>query len=77
VLERINEDFEFEWNLAATPLVAIYPRPGRNRVPCEQCEAFESFSMNPLEFIDRDRHAAVPNTVHARRRPAQLGDLPA
>ncbi len=69
LLERIDDDFEFDWTRSRGPLAAIYRGPdGLTEFLREQWETFESFAMEPSEFIDRGRHVVVPNTVRARGR---------
>jgi ketosteroid isomerase-like protein len=69
LLERIDDDFEFDWTRSRGPLAAIHRGPeGLAEFLREQWETFESFSMEPREFIDRGRHVVVPNTVRARGR---------
>jgi ketosteroid isomerase-like protein len=68
-LERIDDDFEFDWTRSRGPLAAVYRGPaGLTEFLREQWETFESFVMKPSEFIDRGQHVVVPNTVHARGR---------
>ena len=69
LLERIDDDFVFDWTRSRGPLAAIYRGPdGLTEFLREQWETFESFLMEALEFIDRGRHVVVPNTVRAQGR---------
>ena len=69
LLERIDDDFEFDWTRSRGPLAGIYRGPeGLTEFIGEQWSTFEEFSMEPADFIDRGRHVVVPNTVHARGR---------
>jgi ketosteroid isomerase-like protein len=69
LLKRIDDDFEFDWTRSRGPLAAIYRgRDGLAEFLREQWETFERFVVEPSEFIDRGRHAVVPNTVHVRGR---------
>jgi ketosteroid isomerase-like protein len=69
LLEHIDDDFEFDWTRSRGPLAAIYRgRDGLTEFLREQWETFETFVMEPSEFIDRGRHVIVPNTVRAQGR---------
>jgi ketosteroid isomerase-like protein len=69
LLERIDDDFVFDWTRSRGPLAAIYRGPdGLTEFLREQWETFESFVMEPSEFIDRGRYVVVPNTVHVQGR---------
>jgi ketosteroid isomerase-like protein len=69
LLERIDEDFEFDWTRSRGPLAGLYRgRDGLAEFLREQWETFESFVMEPSEFIDRGRYVVVPNTVHVHGR---------
>jgi ketosteroid isomerase-like protein len=69
LLERIDDDFVFDWTRSRGPLAAIYRGPdGLTEFLREQWETFESFVMEPSEFIDRGRYVVVPNTVDVQGR---------
>jgi ketosteroid isomerase-like protein len=69
LLERIDDDFEFDWTRSRGPLAAVYRGPdGLAEFIREQWETLESFAMEPSEFIDRGRHVVVPNIVRAQGR---------
>jgi ketosteroid isomerase-like protein len=69
LLERIDDDFEFDWTRSRGPLAGLYRgRDGLAEFLRDQWETFESFVMEPSEFIERGQHVVVPNTVHARGR---------
>jgi ketosteroid isomerase-like protein len=69
LVERADDDFIFDWTRSLGPLSGIYRgREGVAEFIREQWSAFEEFTMEPREFIDRGRHVVVPNTVHARGR---------
>ena len=69
LLERISDDFEFDWTRSRGPLAAIYRGPdGLTEFLREQWETFETFHMEALEYIDRGRHVVVPNKVSAQGR---------
>jgi ketosteroid isomerase-like protein len=69
LLERIDDDFVFDWTRSRGPLAGIYRgRDGLAEFLREQWETFESFVMEPTEFIDRGRYVVVPNTVHVQGR---------
>ena len=69
LLERIDDDFEFDWTRSRGPLAGIYRGPdGLGEFLREQWETFETFVMYPSEFIECGRHLVVPNMVHARGR---------
>ena len=69
LLERVDDDFEFDWTRSRGPLAAVYRGPeGLTEFIREQWDTFESFAMEPSEFIDRGRHVVVPNIVRARGR---------
>jgi ketosteroid isomerase-like protein len=69
LLERIDEDFVFDWTRSLSPLSGIYRGPdGVAEFIREQWNTFEEFAIEPLEFIDRGRHVVVPNTLRARGR---------
>jgi ketosteroid isomerase-like protein len=69
LLERIDDDFEFDWTRSRGPLAGVYRGPdGLTEFLREQWETFESFVMEPSEFIDCGRHVVVPNTVRAQGR---------
>jgi ketosteroid isomerase-like protein len=69
MLERVDDDFEFDWTRSRGPLAGIYRgKEGFREFINEQWSAFETFVMEPKEFIDRGRHVVVPNTVRAQGR---------
>jgi ketosteroid isomerase-like protein len=69
LLEHIDDDFEFDWSRSRGTLAAVYRgRAGLTEFLREQWETFETFHMEPLEFIDRGRHVVVPNKVTAQGR---------
>ena len=66
LLERIDDDFEFDWTRSCSPLAGIYRGPdGLTEFLREQWETFETFHMEALEYIDCGRHVVVPNHVSA------------
>ena len=80
LMERIDEDFEFDWTRSRGPLAGLYRGPeGLAEFVREQWDTFETFHMEPLEFIDRGRFVVVPNRVSAqgrrspRSRPSAAG----
>jgi ketosteroid isomerase-like protein len=69
LLEQADDNFVFDWSRSRGPLNGIYRgRDGLTEFISEQWSAFETFVMEPREFIDRGRHVVVPNTVRARGR---------
>ena len=69
LLERIDDDFVFDWTRSRGPLAGVYHgREGLTEFVREQWETFETFVMEPAEFIDLGRHVVVPNTVHVHGR---------
>jgi ketosteroid isomerase-like protein len=69
LLERVDDDFVFDWTRSRGPLAGIYRgRDGLTEFLREQWETFESFVIEPSDFIDRGRHVVVPNTVHVQGR---------
>lgn len=69
LLERVDGDFEFDWTRSRGPLAGTYRgKEGFTEFIDEQWSVFETFVMEPREFIDRGRHVVVPNTVRARGR---------
>jgi ketosteroid isomerase-like protein len=69
LLERIDDDFEFDWTRSRDPLAGIYRgQDGLTEFLRQQWETFESFAMEATEFIDRGHHVVVSHTVHARGR---------
>jgi ketosteroid isomerase-like protein len=69
LLERIDDDFVFDWTRSRGPLAGLYRGPdGLTEFLREQWETFESFHMEALEYIDCGRHVVVPNTVHVQGR---------
>jgi len=69
LLERIDDDFEFDWTRSRGPLAGIY-RAGTDSPSFlrEQWETFESFHMEATDFINRGHQVVVPDTVHAQGR---------
>jgi ketosteroid isomerase-like protein len=71
LLERIDDDFVFDWTRSRGPLAGIYRGPdGLAEFIREQWSTFETFVMEPSEFIDRGRYVVVPNTVYVQGRDA-------
>jgi ketosteroid isomerase-like protein len=69
LLERIDDDFDFDWTRSRGLLAAVYyGRDGLTEFLREQWETFETFVMEPTEFIDSGQHVPVPNTVRAQGR---------
>ena len=69
LLERIDDDFVFDWTRSMSPLSGIYRGPdGVAEFIREQWNTFEEFAIEPLDYIDRGRHVVVPNTLRARGR---------
>jgi uncharacterized protein len=69
LMERIDDDFVFDWTRSMSPLSGIYRGPeGVAEFIREQWNTFEEFAIEPREFIDRGRHVVVPNTLRARGR---------
>ena len=69
LLERIDDDFEFDWSRSRSPLAGVYRgRDGLAEFLREQWETFESFHREATDFIDRGHQVVVPHTVHAQGR---------
>ncbi len=69
LLERIDDDFEFDWTRSRGPLAGLYRGPeGLTEFVREQWDTFETFHMEALEYIDRGRFVVVPNRVSAQGR---------
>jgi len=69
LLERIDDDFEFDWTRSRGRLAGIYRgRDGLTEFLREQWETFESFAMEATDFIDRGHQVVGPDTVHAQGR---------
>src|SRR5215208_1473362 len=69
LLERIDDDFEFDWSRSRGPLAGVYRgRSGLTEFLREQWETFETFHMEALEYIDCGRFVVVPNRVSAQGR---------
>jgi ketosteroid isomerase-like protein len=69
LLERIDDDFGFDWTRSRDPLAGIYRgRDGVTEFLREQWETFESFHIEATDSIDGGHQVVVPHTVHARGR---------
>ena len=69
LLERIDDDFVFDWSRSRSPLRGVYRgADGIAGFLREQWTTFEEFVVEPGEFIDRGRHVVVPVTLRARGR---------
>ena len=69
LLERIDDDFVFDWSRSRSPLRGVYRgADGIAGFLREQWTTFEEFIIEPGEFIDRGRHVVVPVTLRARGR---------
>ena len=69
LLERIDDDFVFDWSRSRSPLRGVYRgADGIAGFLREQWSTFEEFVIEPWEFIDRGRHVVVPLTLRARGR---------
>jgi ketosteroid isomerase-like protein len=69
LLERIDDDFVFDWSRSRSPLRGVYRgTDGIAGFMREQWNSFEEFVIEPREFIDRGRHVVVPLTLRARGR---------
>ena len=69
LLERIDEDFVFDWSRSRSPLRGVYRgQDGVAGFIREHWSAFEEFVIEPWEFIDRGRNVVVPTTLRARGR---------
>jgi ketosteroid isomerase-like protein len=69
LLERIDDDFVFDWSRSRSPLRGVYQGgDGIAGFLREQWSTFEEFVVEPGEFIDRGRHVVVPITLRARGR---------
>ena len=69
LLERIDDDFVFDWSRSRSPLRGVYRgADGIAGFLREQWNSFEEFVIEPREFIDRGRHVVVPLTLRARGR---------
>jgi ketosteroid isomerase-like protein len=69
LLQRIDEDFVFDWSRSRSPLRGVYRgQAGVGDFIREQWSSFEEFTIEPREFIDRGPNVVVPITLRARGR---------
>ena len=69
LVERIDDDFVFDWSRSRSPLRGVYRGPRtESRASSASNGDVRGIRRRAAEFIDRGRHVVVPNKVTAQGR---------
>jgi ketosteroid isomerase-like protein len=67
-LKYASPDFEMDLSRAIGPQHGVFSLPQVKGFWAEFADAWESFRLEPHEFIDAGEHVVVPWTIHGRGR---------